>query len=406
VRNELVRDAALQGAGAASRRGALERLFARLFEGLVYAQIWEDPEVDLAALGLGPTDRVVAIASGGCNVMSYLTAGPGRVLAVDLNPAHLALLELKLAAARHLPDHASFYRLFAEPGRGRRNVALFDRLAPALSPAALRGWEGRDALGRRRAAMLGRNLHAHGLLGRTIGLAHLLCRLHGADPSRLLAEPCPARRRALFEAELGPVFRSPLVRALLRLPAPYFGLGIPPAQFEAMRADAPGGDLLALVRARVERLACDLPVADNWFAWQAFARRYPASGEALPPYLRAGAFAAVKANAGRVEPHHATVTDLLARQDAASLDAYVLLDAQDWMTPRQLAALWAQVGRTARPGARVIFRTAAAESPLPGAVPRELLAPWRYEAERSRELHARDRSAVYGGFHLYRLGAA
>jgi S-adenosylmethionine-diacylglycerol 3-amino-3-carboxypropyl transferase len=103
VRNELVRDAALQGAGAASRRGALERLFARLFEGLVYAQIWEDPEVDLAALGLGPTDRVVAIASGGCNVMSYLTAGPERVLAVDLNPAHLALLELKLAAARHLP---------------------------------------------------------------------------------------------------------------------------------------------------------------------------------------------------------------------------------------------------------------------------------------------------------------
>jgi S-adenosylmethionine-diacylglycerol 3-amino-3-carboxypropyl transferase len=101
--NALVRDAALQAA-AASTRGILERVFARMFEGLVYAQIWEDPEVDLAALELGPTSRVVTIASGGCNAMSYLVADPARVQAVDLNPAHVALLKLKLAAARHLPQ--------------------------------------------------------------------------------------------------------------------------------------------------------------------------------------------------------------------------------------------------------------------------------------------------------------
>ena len=44
--NQLVRTAALQ-ASATSSRGLQERLFARLFSGLVYAQIWEDPEVDL-----------------------------------------------------------------------------------------------------------------------------------------------------------------------------------------------------------------------------------------------------------------------------------------------------------------------------------------------------------------------
>ena len=38
-------------------------------------------------------------------------------------------------------------------------------------------------------------------------------------------------------------------------------------------------------------------------------------------------------------------------------------------------------------------------------LPPHLLGPWRYEAERSAELHARDRSAIYGGFHLYRLAA-
>lgn len=402
--NQLVRSAALQAAPT-TRRGVLERLFARLFEGLVYAQIWEDPEVDAAALDLRPTDRVVAIASGGCNVMSYLAAGegPGRILAVDLNPAHLALLELKLAAARRLDDGAAFRRLFAGPW-GRDNLALYARVAPALSPAARGWWEGRDELGRRRLRMLERDLQAHGLLGRTIQLGHLLCRLHGRDLRRLTAATSPAQRRALFEAELAPVFASPLVRGLARLPAAYFGLGIPPAQFEAMKADA-GGDIVALVRGRVERLACDFPLEGNWFAWQAFARRYPADGSALPPYLRAENFEAVRARAGRVEPHNATVTDLLAGQDAGSLDAYVLLDAQDWMSRAQVAALWAQVNRTARPGARVVFRTAAAESPLPAMLPPHLLGPWRYEAERSAELHARDRSAIYGGFHLYRLAA-
>ena len=36
-----------------SREGLSERLFTLAFGGLVYPQIWEDPEVDLEALALG-----------------------------------------------------------------------------------------------------------------------------------------------------------------------------------------------------------------------------------------------------------------------------------------------------------------------------------------------------------------
>jgi S-adenosylmethionine-diacylglycerol 3-amino-3-carboxypropyl transferase len=38
---------------------------------------------------------------------------------------------------------------------------------------------------------------------------------------------------------------------------------------------------------------------------------------------------------------------------------------------------------------------------LPGRVADDLLASWRYEGEESRALEAQDRSAIYGGFHLY-----
>ncbi len=51
----------------------------------------------------------------------------------------------------------------------------------------------------------------------------------------------------------------------------------------------------------------------------------------------------------------------------------------------------------------MIFRTAAADASLAERIPPEVSSRWRYEAARSAELHKRDRSAIYGGFHLYVL---
>ena len=96
----------VQGAVRQSRtlspEGLRERLFTLTFQGLVYPQIWEDPEVDLEALEITPECHVVAIASGGCNVLSYLTADPARITALDLNAAHIALNKLKLRALEEL----------------------------------------------------------------------------------------------------------------------------------------------------------------------------------------------------------------------------------------------------------------------------------------------------------------
>jgi S-adenosylmethionine-diacylglycerol 3-amino-3-carboxypropyl transferase len=49
----------------------------------------------------------------------------------------------------------------------------------------------------------------------------------------------------------------------------------------------------------------------------------------------------------------------------------------------------------------VIFRTAGEASPLPRKLPAGLLAPWRYLEDESKAWHARDRSSIYGGFHVY-----
>jgi S-adenosylmethionine-diacylglycerol 3-amino-3-carboxypropyl transferase len=73
------------------------------------------------------------------------------------------------------------------------------------------------------------------------------------------------------------------------------------------------------------------------------------------------------------------------------------------MTDAQLTRLWSEITRTAKPGARVLFRTAAAPTLLPGRVPDTILDRWDYAAGESLDFTARDRSAIYGGVHLYRL---
>lgn len=383
--------------------GLQERAFTRAFRNLVYPQIWEDPVVDLEALDIRPDSHVVTIASGGCNLMTYLLADPARITAVDLNNAHVALCRLKLAAARHLDTHPEFYRLFGEAS-DPANVAVYDQaLRPHLDPMTRRYWEGTDWRGRRRVQMLAHNLFRYGLLGRFIGAAHLVARVFGSNPRRMLAAATREQQAAIYQQTLAPLFRRPLVRWLLNSPASLFGLGIPPAQYSSLYADHPGG-MAAVIEGRLARLACDFDLKDNYFAWQAFGRAYaPTSLGAVPPYLKPCNFDTVKDRAQRVDVRLVSLTEYLCGQPPRSADRFVLLDAQDWMTDDDLTALWAEISRTARPGARVIFRTAAENDILPGRVPDRLLCQWHYEAERSKDLHKGDRSAIYGGFHLYVL---
>ena len=404
----MMKQATRQNLGAAvhrhkvfSRRGLQERVFTLAFRQLVYPQIWEDPVVDLEALQLRAEDRVIAIASGGCNVLSYLTADPVEIVAVDLNGAHIALMNLKLAGLAALPDHAAFYGFFGRAD-SRENIAVYQTLLkPRLDEASRAYWDGRGLDGRRRVEAFARGFYRHGLLGRFIGAGHAVARLYGKRFDALLAAGSLNEQRAIFEREIAPLFDKRLVRWLARRPSALYGLGIPPAQYRALAADGPDG-VTEVLKRRVERLACDFLVSENYFAWQAFGRTYAhAEAASLPPYLQREHFAAVRERAARVRPHHGSFTERLVAEPAKSFDAYVLLDAQDWMNDAALTGLWREIRRTARPGARIIFRTAADERLLPGRVPDAILGSFHYEAARARELGSRDRSSIYGAFHLW-----
>jgi S-adenosylmethionine-diacylglycerol 3-amino-3-carboxypropyl transferase len=387
---------------ANTKRGALERLFTLMFQGFVYNQIWEDPDIDLEALALKPHHRLITIASGGCNVLNYLAADPAKIVAVDLNDNHIALTRLKLAALANLPGYEEFFQFFGQANDKANRQLYDDCLAEGLDKKTRRYWEKHIPLHGRRINMFARNLYRYGLMGRFIGILHAVAKLHGKKLDEVLGARTKEEQRDAFEREIAPLFDSKPVKLLSKSPVSLYALGIPPAQYDEL-VSSTNGDAIAVLRERVERLACDFPIHENYFAWQAFGRGYDTQNRsAVPAYLRRDVYDIIRKRSDRVEIHHASLTDFLSRAQPQSMHRYVLLDAQDWMNAAQLSSLWSEIDRTADArDARIIFRTAGPDSPLPRKLPASLLAPWVYLEEESRRWHGRDRSSIYGGFHVY-----
>jgi S-adenosylmethionine-diacylglycerol 3-amino-3-carboxypropyl transferase len=237
------------------------------------------------------------------------------------------------------------------------------------------------------------------MLGRFIGLAHLVARLARVDLAVLLTGDIDAPERIAALERLNWLFHSPLARLMTRTPALLFSLGIPPKQRALLGAGAPLNEVL---HERLLRLINGHPNETNYFAWQALHRRYPGPGDrCLPPYLQRRQFARMRNDAGLIIPVHANLRQFLEGLPAREVDAVVLLDSQDWMAPEEIRVLWDAIDRAGSDNVRVIFRTAGPESPLESEELAPLREIWLRDEERSDIGFQLDRSGIYGGFHCY-----
>lgn len=403
VANKDLLKSAVHDNKATSKRGLQERLFTMAFSGFVYPQIWEDPEVDIPAMKIDETTRIMTICSGGCNMMNYLTESPASVTAVDLNPAHVALGSLKIAALKHLPDYETFF-LFFGCADDPKNIENYDKyIAPNLDKFTRDYWEKKIVPHGRRINMFKKNIYRFGLLGKFIGTVHRVSKIYGKNPRDILKARTMEEQKVIFDRTLAPLFEKKFVKMMCNKPESLYGLGIPPAQFDELNESAKG-DMASLLKARLERMACQFPIEDNYFAWQAFNRGYDRENKrAVPRYLKEDNYETLKANIENANVVHSTITEYLDGQGPDSVDCFVFLDAQDWMNDEQLNELWSAVLRSATDGARVIFRTAGDESPLTEGLTEDNLSPWDYDPKLAAPDNERDRSSIYGGFHTYTL---
>src|SRR6185295_4016104 len=110
------------------------------FDLVRYANVWEDAAVLRAALAPAPGKRMLSIASAGDNAFALLAAG-AEVVAADLSPAQLALVELKRAAILRLGHAETLAFLGVRQGEDRR--AVYERLERDLTPRARDFWRER-----------------------------------------------------------------------------------------------------------------------------------------------------------------------------------------------------------------------------------------------------------------------
>ncbi|HUR97863.1 MAG TPA: BtaA family protein [Pyrinomonadaceae bacterium] len=403
--------AAVRNESISSKQGFMQTLFAVWFDAFVYNQIWEDPRVDLQALQLDQNSRILTISSGGCNALNYLLENPESVTAVDLNRHHIYLLDLKLAALKYLPTHESFFAFFGT-GRGENTGTDYQKyIQPNLGRDARRFWEsntffGGVFYGDRISFFRNAGLYSHSRNGYFLGFFQWLARRLGCKPDEVLNAKTLAEQAELHDRHIDPFFDSFLFKLIGKLPMTSFGLGIPPQQYDELTKDlAHDRTIIDIYRDRVRRLACEFPIQENYFAWQAFARKYDTENRrAVPDYLKKENFETLRAKAGRVTTKVCSATDEIRNNPDGAFNRFVFLDAQDWMDGDAIADLWSAILEKAPPGARIIFRTAGGTSPIEDKLPGESRARFVYEKELSQNLFKQDRSSIYGGFHLYVMG--
>lgn len=353
---------------------------------LLYGACWEDLEIARAALRIPSGGLVVAIGSAGDNVIGLLLDDPGRVLAVDLNPAQTALIDLKLAALRRAPDRlAAFVGGTSGTGRGMPGrLAQYDALRPALSASAARHWD-------RHAADIEAGVIRTGRFERYLAWFRrgLLPVVPGRDVVRRMldAEDVDQQRR-LYREHWDSVAWRTLFRIFFsrRLMA---ALGRDPAFFDQFE----GGDTGAHFLARAIEGLTATPIRSNPYVTYMLSGSYRIP-DAAPLYLQPGHRGVLADRARRIEVITGSLVEALRELPDRTVDAFYLSDIFELVDADAFEAILDEVARTGRPGARLCYWN----NLVPRARPASMADRLSSESELAERLHAQDRAFIYSQF--------
>ena len=351
---------------------------------LFFAQVREDPVLEIEALQPALGGRIAIVGSAGCTALSLIAAGATDVVAVDLNVTQNHLTELKALAIASLPQRAALAFLGGTPTSTRQRVVTYARIRGSLSAGARQWWDARlDSI---RSGVLGA-----GVSERLVRAVVRALRLVGYGPRRLnalLSCRTLAEQRECFDRQ----WNTRRWRTLIRLALgrrPLSGV-YDPAFFDKVQNESFGDHFLR----RMEHGLTALPVSGNYFLHFMLRGGYTVEGwNALPPYL-----AAANGNTDAFVDHLTLVdggmTEWLRTQPSESIGGYSLSNICEWLEPAAIDALFAEIVRTAAPGAVVCFRNFLGWTEVPER--------WRgiviEDRERGAALIDRDRSLLQRRF--------
>lgn len=370
-RNETVRSEAAPSEAARSEAAARADWTA-----IRYAQVWEDADVLLEALDVGPGDACVSIASAGDNALALLTRRPARVVALDLSPAQLACLALRVAAYRVL-SHAELLELVGSRPSARRG-ALYARCRPLLDRAARELWD-------RRPADVERGIGGAGRFERYFELfrARVLPLVHRRRTVHDLLQPRDRDARRAFYAERWDTWRWRLLFRLFFSRTVMGRLGRDPAFFRYVQED-----VAASILGRTKHALTELDPADNPYVHWILTGTH---GGALPCALRPEHFDTIRDGLDRLEWHCQSVEEFLERADGHTFDRYNLSDLFEYVSVDHYHRMLESILRRSRPGARLAYWNMLARRRRP----EQMAGRLRPLDDLADALHRRDKAFFY-----------
>jgi S-adenosylmethionine-diacylglycerol 3-amino-3-carboxypropyl transferase len=344
---------------------------------LYFAQVREDPLLEIELLEPTADDSIVVVGSGGCTALSLLAAGAGRVTAVDLNRSQNHLIELKLAAAS-LPWSATLGLLGARRWSPDDRRAAYDDCRFMLTTAARRYWDSRLSVvekGVLNAGVTERFIRAVVFALETF--VHPRARIE-----RMLECESIEDQTELFDREWNTVRWRAFFQLLLNRVA--FRRAYDPAFFSHLEQPS----FAAHFRERAEYTLTRLSVRENYFLRHMLTNEY--SMDSLPPYLSEAGRRVVAESRDALTLVDGSVTDYLRTLEPGSVSGFALSNICEWLSPSDVHELFAQVVRTARPNARLCFRNFVGWTEVPDR--------WRGTVVEDRgvgeEMISRDRAVV------------
>ena len=344
-----------------------------------YAQCWEDADILLAALRIQAHHVCLAIASAGDNVLAMASQGPQRIIALDLNPAQLACLALRVAAYRVLDYPAVLGFIGARPSE--RRLDFYERCRPQLTLAEQRFWDANAAGLAQGFGTIGKFERYLRLFGR-----RLLPLLETAQARREVLQPHTVVQRQAFYAQTWDNWRW---RALFNL---FFSrrvmgwLGRDPQFFTYVETN-----VAAHIRARTAYALTTLdPTANPYLQWILLGQY----GAALPYALRAEQFAAIRANLDRIEWRCQALEDFLQGCTPQTIDGYNLSDIFEYMSLANYHALLAQLVQAGRKEGRLVYWNMLAPRRRPVTMAQQLCPL----DDLAQPLYARDKAFFYSAF--------
>lgn len=355
------------------------------FSQIRYAQVWEDADILLAALEVLPTDTVVSIASAGDNALALLGAGAARVVALDLNPAQLACLELRVAAYRTLTHPELLALMGSRPGSAETRLALYRRCRDKLNTSVQAFWDCRNVEIAAGIGAAGKFENYFRLFRRRI-----LPLVHGRKTVDALLIPRSREERETFYEKRWNTWRWRLLFNVFFSRFMMGRLGRDPAFFKYVEGSV-ADRLMGRTRHALTRLD---PTTNPYLHWILTGTH----GATLPWALRAENFDAIRSRLDRLEWHEQTLEAFLdderALGGAGRVDKVNLSDIFEYMSPANTEALLTRLVEASRPGGRLAYWNMLA----PRSRPDTLADRLKPRPDIALPLFAQDKAYFYSAF--------